>query len=51
MKRKDYEKPTMTVVELQQTTQLLQTSGQVEATRSGYGAANQGFEEGDDVWE
>ena len=49
MKRKDYEKPTMTVVELQQTTQLLQTSGQVEATRSGYGAANEDYN--DVVWE
>ena len=41
MKRKDYEKPTMQVVELQHHTQLLQTSGTVTATRNGYGDANE----------
>ena len=32
MKRKDYERPTMKVVELQHRTMLLQASGQVQAT-------------------
>jgi len=38
MKRKDYLKPTMKVVQLKQHAQLL--AGSVEATRSSYGAAN-----------
>ena len=38
MKRKDYQKPTMKVVLLQQRTHLL--AGSVEANRNGYGAAN-----------
>ena len=44
MKRKDYQKPTMKVVQLQQQTHLLAGSG-VEATRNGYGTAQE------DVWE
>ena len=41
MKRKDYQKPTMQVVKLQQQTQLLQASAQsaVTASRSSYGTA------------
>ena len=39
MKRKDYEKPTTQVVELQQRTMLLAGSG-VDATRDDYGDAN-----------
>ena len=35
MKRKDYEKPTMKVVMLQQQAHLLQTSGKVQATMNG----------------
>ena len=51
MKRKNYERPTMNVVKLQHT-QMLMVSGEgVGAQRSSYGAANQGFNEGDDVWE
>jgi hypothetical protein len=38
--RKTYEKPTMTVVELQHRTQLL--TGSVQANRSSYGTANDG---------
>ena len=34
MKRKDYEKPTMKVVQLKYRAQLLQASGQVQATMS-----------------
>ena len=41
MKRKDYEKPTTQVVELQQRTMLLTGSG-VVATRNDYGVANDG---------
>ena len=37
MKRKDYQKPTMTVVELRNRTQLL--AGSVGAERSSYGRA------------
>ena len=37
MKRKDYKKPTMKVVELQHRTMLL--AGSLEATRNGYGEA------------
>ena len=40
MKRKDYQKPTMTVVELRNRTQLL--AGSVGAERSSYGIANDG---------
>ena len=39
MKRKDYEKPTTRVVELQQRTMLLAGSA-VDATRDSYGEAN-----------
>ena len=35
MKRKDYNRPTMKVVELQHRTILLQTSGKVQATMNG----------------
>jgi hypothetical protein len=44
MKRKDYQRPTMKVVQLQHQTHLLAGSG-VEANRSGYGTAQE------DVWE
>ena len=37
MRKKDYEKPTMKVVELQHRTMLL--AGSLEATRNGYGEA------------
>lgn len=40
MKRKDYEKPTMKVVQLQQQTHLLAGSG-VESMRTGYGDAQE----------
>ncbi len=51
MKTKVYQKPTTKVVKLQHT-QMLMVSGEgVGAQRSSYGAANQGFNEGDDVWE
>ncbi len=43
MKRKNYERPTMQVVKLEQTCQIL--AGSVEANRSGYGDANE------DTWE
>ena len=39
MKRKDYQKPTMKVVRIQQT-QMLMTSG-VESMRTGYGDAQE----------
>lgn len=39
MNKKDYEKPTMTVVELRNRTQLLTGSG-VQSMRSDYGSAN-----------
>ena len=42
MKRKDYLKPTMKVVKLQQQAHLLAVSGQVQATRNSYGTANYG---------
>ena len=35
MKKKEYEKPMMQVVQLQQRTMLLQASGQVDATMDG----------------
>jgi len=38
MKKKDYLKPTMNIVKLQQQTQLL--AGSVLSTRPGYGDAN-----------
>ncbi len=44
MKRKDYQKPMMNVVQLQQQAHLLAGSG-VEASRSGYGTAEE------DTWE
>ena len=50
MKRKSYQEPTMRIVQLQQT-QMLAASEGLGATRSSYGEANQGFNEGDDVWE
>ena len=40
MKRKDYEKPTMQVVKIQNAMLLLQTSG----TRKSYGSANEGID-------
>ena len=40
MKRKDYQRPTMKVVELQQRTMLLAGSG-VQSMRSGYGEAQE----------
>ena len=43
MKRKDYEKPTTQVVELQQRTMLL-TGSVVDATRDDYGEANDGVD-------
>ena len=52
MNKKDYEKPTMTVVELRHRTQLL--AGSVGATRDGYGVANDGLDginsDGEWVW-
>ena len=55
MNKKDYEKPTMTVVELQQRTMLLAGSV-VDATRDDYGIANGDVTEtlttdGEWVWE
>ena len=55
MKRKDYQKPTMRVVELQQRTMLLAGSV-VDATRGDYGNANEDVTEtlttdGEWVWE
>ena len=43
MNKKDYEKPTMTVVELRNRTQLLAGSV-VDATRYDYGDANDGVD-------
>ncbi len=37
MKRKDYQKPTMNIVKLQQQCHIL--AGSIEANRSGYGTA------------
>ena len=45
MKKKDYQKPTMQVVKLQQQTHLMAGSG-VQSMRSGYGEAQE--EEGDE---
>ena len=39
MKRKDYQKPTMNIVKLQQQTHLMTGSG-VQSTRPDYGKAN-----------
>ena len=54
MKRKDYQKPTMRVVELQQRTMLLAGSV-VDATRGDYGIANgdvtETLTDGEWVWE
>lgn len=44
MKRKDYQRPTMKVVELQQQTHLMACSG-VQSMRSGYGTADE------EIWE
>ena len=44
MKRKDYQKPTMNIVQLQQQTHILVGSG-VQFMRSDYGNANSGVEE------
>ena len=44
MKRKEYLKPTMKVVKLQQQAPLLAGSGQVQANRSSYGMANYGVD-------
>ena len=55
MYKKNYEKPTMTVVELQQRTMLL--AGSLTTTRDAYGIANEGIdqslidEEGQWVWQ
>ena len=46
MKRKDYQKPTMEIVQLQQQTHLMAGSG-VESKRSGYGSANSDVDEED----
>ena len=40
MKRKDYQKPTMNIVQLQQQTHLMAGSG-VQSMRSGYGEAQE----------
>ena len=40
MKRKDYQKPTMNIVKLQQQTHLMTGSG-VQSMRSGYGEAQE----------
>ena len=54
MKRKDYQKPTMNIVELQQRT-MLQAGSVVDATRYDYGIANGDVTEtltnGEWVWE
>ena len=54
MNKKDYEKPTMTVVELQQRTMLLAGSV-VDATRDDYGIANgdvtETLTDGEWVWQ
>ena len=44
MKRKDYQKPTMNIVKLQQQTHLMAGSG-VQSMRSDYGNANSDVEE------
>lgn len=54
MKRKDYQKPTMNIVKLQQQTHLMAGSG-VQSMRSGYGSANsdvdkEELEEGTGTW-
>lgn len=49
MKKRDYEKPSMKVVELQQRQHLM--AGSVEATRNGYGVANQGMSADEDTWD
>ena len=54
MKRKDYQKPTMNIVKLQQQTHLMAGSG-VQSMRSGYGKANGDvksceLEEGTGTW-
>ena len=41
MKKKVYQKPSMAIVALHQNVHLLEGSGGVEASRSGYGAAKQ----------
>ena len=54
MKRKDYEKPAMRVVLIQQQAQLLAGSVEVEASRNSYGTANDGLTDGinsDGEWE
>jgi hypothetical protein len=49
MKRKDYRKPTMKVVKLQQQCCILAGSGEgVNATRGGYGEANTQILESED---
>ena len=40
MKRKTYQKPTMTVVKLQSIGMLMTSTEGTQANRSGYGAAN-----------
>ena len=44
MKRKDYQKPTMQVVKLQQRTHLLQASVEVQAQRNSYEQAVENWE-------
>ena len=57
MKRTDYTKPTMKVVELKHRTELLIGSSKVAAKRTGYGKANpgitqeQGYNEETEEWE
>jgi hypothetical protein len=43
VKKKDYQKPTMNIVKLQQQTHLMAGSG-VQSTRSDYGTANEGID-------
>jgi hypothetical protein len=54
VKKKDYQKPTMNIVKLQQQTHLMAGSG-VQSTRSDYGTANgdvtETLTDGEWVWE
>lgn len=53
MKRKDYIEPTIRIVKLQPRKHLLVGSdpAEVSAKRSGYGAANEGLSDGEDIWQ
>ena len=53
MKRRDYQKPTMKVVVLQQKSHLLQVSGGLNAKRGSYslGRSDGGNVSEDEVWE